>query len=826
MRPWLLGGIALGFVLAGCSGNGPGPGPIGDDDDDDSTPDGDLQTWYRDQDADGYGRPSNTAVTVEQPEGFVAEVGDCDDFDATVFPGAEELCDQQDNNCDGEVDEGVEGDTEYFADADKDGWGSLTETTLACDVPPGYVTESGDCDDGDGTVYPGAEELCDDQDNDCDGVGDEAHPELSTWHPDNDGDGYGDESSSVQACLQPPGHLSDNQDCDDNDPASHPDGEDLCDDGLDQDCDGTPDGGCTQSHCSNVTSDETWGPDVIHLVTCDIFVAGATNPALTIADGTTVRFAAGADLYVGYGNPGKLVVEGDSAGVLFTADSPVPSPGSWNGVSLWNQDSGSELTGLTVEYGGGNNRGNLRVNDASPVLTDVVSRHSSNAGLYSNLGSLTVSNSSFEDNDGAGVELLETVALDLFSANVMTGNQEPLVLGAVAVASLDSASSYTGNADDRIRLLGGDVEQSVLWLDPGVPVRVEGDIHVGAVATANLELNEGLELQFDSGRRLRIGNGGSGALTVSGGSAGVLFTSSQSSPTAGAWGGVFFQSDTQTSNLTNLTVEYGGSTGSPGIEVQSTVSATISLDTVTVRDSAGWGLEALGGSLIVTGSTFEANALGGVLLDNYAELAVTGPTRSFSSNVLINNSGPAMSMPSIQGGQVDAAITVSGNGDDRVLLSGSVTTSTALAGLPVPWSLDGIVYVAGGSAPQLTIDDGAVLEFESGAALKVGLGGPGYLYVNGSNAGVTFTSAAASPQAGDWDGVTLWNQCLDVQITGLSVEYGGGGGYGNLRFFGTDGSVSGGGSYWSAAWGIYRDSGANPTITGVSYANNASGDLY
>jgi hypothetical protein len=142
--------------------------------------------------------------------------------------------------------------------------------------------------------------------------------------------------------------------------------------------------------------------------------------------------------------------------------------------------------------------------------------------------------------------------------------------------------------------------------------------------------------------------------------------------------------------------------------------------------------------------------------------------------------------------------------------------------------VDGILYVAGTTAPQLTIEDGAVLEFEAGASLKVGLGGPGYIYVNGTSAGVTFTSAAATPQAGDWDGVTIWNQCLDAQFTGLTVEYGGGGGYGNLHFFstGTTGSVSGGGSYWSASWGIYREGGAYPSISGGSYGDNALGDLY
>ena len=830
MRPHLLSLILLSASVGACDVGFREPGtPVDDDDagdDDDSAPDGEVRTWYRDQDDDGYGRATNTAVTVEQPEGFVSDDGDCDDFDPTVFPGAEEACDLQDNDCDGEIDEGVQGDTEYFADADSDGWGSETESILACGAQEGYVAQTGDCDDSDGSVYPGAAELCDDQDNDCDGVDDAGHPDALPWHPDTDNDGFGDEDSSVLACSQPPGHLEDDQDCDDGDPATNPDGNDLCDDGIDQDCNGTADDGCTVTHCSNITADETWAASITHIVTCDIFVAGSTNPTLTIEDGATVRFASGADLYIGYNNPGKLVVDGHSAGVLFTAEHPAPSPGSWNGVSLWNQDSGSELTGLTIEYGGGNNTGNVRVNNASPVLENLTSRYSASAGLYANLGALSVSNSSFEDNDEAGIEILENVELDLFSSNVMTNNQEPLVLGAGAVASLDSTSTYSGNTDDRIRLLGGTVEQSGLWLSPGVPFRVTGDIYVGDASAPDLELEDGLELQFDTGRRLRIGYGAAGSLTVPGGSAGVLLTSSQTNPSLGAWGGLFFQTHAQASNLANLTVEYGGATGSPGIEVQSTVSSTITLDAVTVRDSAGWGLEAEGGSLVISGSTFDGNALGGLVLDDYATLAITGPTRSFVSNTFINNFGPAVVLPTEQAGQVDGSTAVSGNGDDRVLLSGPITASMTLAGLSVPWSIDGIVYVSGASAPTLTIEDGATLEFESGAALKVGLGGPGSLFVDGTSAGVTFTSASVTPQPGDWDGVTLWNQCVTVQLTGLNVAYGGGDGYGNLRFFATDGTVTGGDSSWSAAWGVHRSSGANPVITALTYSNNASGDLY
>ena len=178
-----------------------------------------LTTYYRDLDGDGFGNPAVTQQGCSAPSGYVASNTDCNDNNFNIKPTATEVCDGVDNDCDGSIDEGVAPIT-WYRDMDGDGFGNAAVTQTACTQPTGYVANSNDCNDNNFNIKPTATEVCDGVDNDCDGSTDEGV--LTTYYRDMDGDTFGNSSVTQQACSQPTGYVTNNTDCDDNDPLEKP----------------------------------------------------------------------------------------------------------------------------------------------------------------------------------------------------------------------------------------------------------------------------------------------------------------------------------------------------------------------------------------------------------------------------------------------------------------------------------------------------------------------------------------------------------------------------------------------------------------------------
>ncbi|AUC81849.1 putative metal-binding motif-containing protein [Lacinutrix sp. Bg11-31] len=222
------------------------------------------QTWYQDADGDAYGNTSVIQNACTQPVGYVLDNTDCDDNNNSNNPGAIEILDGIDNDCDGFTDECVadsdcgagevcingicEVVTTYYADVDNDGFGDQNNTTQAGNNPPnGYVLDSTDCNDLDTSINPNATEIPDNSiDEDCNASKD------YTFYADNDGDGYGDASNSMVASCPEPcnnenemtipnGYVFNNLDCNDADASVNPFSTENTSDTIDNTCNGNTD---------------------------------------------------------------------------------------------------------------------------------------------------------------------------------------------------------------------------------------------------------------------------------------------------------------------------------------------------------------------------------------------------------------------------------------------------------------------------------------------------------------------------------------------------------------------------------------------------------
>lgn len=173
------------------------------------------RVFYKDEDGDGFGKLTDTVHNFNVPAGYAADSTDCNDANAAIHPGAVELCNGIDDNCNGQIDEG----NACVTDRDEDG----------------YTVEQGDCNDSSAAVNPGATEVCNGIDDNCNGQIDEGV--QTTFYRDSDGDGYGSSSNTIVACSVPAGYVTNQGDCSDNNATVHPGATEVCN-GIDDNCNG------------------------------------------------------------------------------------------------------------------------------------------------------------------------------------------------------------------------------------------------------------------------------------------------------------------------------------------------------------------------------------------------------------------------------------------------------------------------------------------------------------------------------------------------------------------------------------------------------------
>ncbi len=218
------------------------------------------QTYYADVDQDGFGDLANDTLVCTMPAGFVTNSQDCNDADAAINPNTVWYMDMDGDlqgdlmatftgctpptgyvlnsgDCD-DINPTVTAPTMYYVDADNDGFGDDATGTLACTQPANTVIIGGDCDDTNNAIYPGATEICDGFDNNCNGTNDEGLI-FNTYYLDSDNDQFGAGIGLVSCQAIPlPGYVLVNGDCDDMNPNAYPGATEILGNDMDENCDG------------------------------------------------------------------------------------------------------------------------------------------------------------------------------------------------------------------------------------------------------------------------------------------------------------------------------------------------------------------------------------------------------------------------------------------------------------------------------------------------------------------------------------------------------------------------------------------------------------
>jgi hypothetical protein len=217
-------------------------------------------TFYADLDQDGFGDLANDTLVCTMPAGFVTNSQDCNDSDAAINPNTVWYMDMDGDlqgdamstftgctpptgyvlnsgDCD-DANPTVAAPTMYYVDVDNDGFGDDATGALACIQPANTVTIGGDCNDNNNAIYPGATEICDGFDNNCNGTNDEGLI-FNTYYFDADNDQFGAGVGLVSCQVNPlPGYVLVNGDCDDANANVYPGATEILANDIDENCDG------------------------------------------------------------------------------------------------------------------------------------------------------------------------------------------------------------------------------------------------------------------------------------------------------------------------------------------------------------------------------------------------------------------------------------------------------------------------------------------------------------------------------------------------------------------------------------------------------------
>ncbi|MFH2093258.1 MAG: right-handed parallel beta-helix repeat-containing protein, partial [Pseudomonadota bacterium] len=539
---------------------------------------------------------------------------------------------------------------------------------------------------------------------------------------------------------------------------------------------------------------------------------------MTIEPGVNLKFNSGCYLRIGNssGAPGALIAQGTSDNkIVFTRSG---TSGNWEYIHFENttHDNTSILENCEIAYARSHA---VYIYQSNPTIKNSIIRNTNGVGLYLNNSSASIIDNEIKNNSSYGVQtysssssitgntFTENGNYDLyfqssanctvsgntinngiysdphipgnFTSNIINHrNDRPLTVHPNDLETLLSENTFNGLSSDSVfNIYAGTISKDTVWKS-SIKYKVTGSIRVqgtdGSDGVTTLTIEPGVNLKFNSGCYLRIGNssGAPGALIAQGTSDNkIIFTRSG---TSGNWEYIHFENTTHdnTSILENCEIAYARSYAVYIHQSNPTIKNSI------IRNTSGYGLYAISAAPIITGNTFTDNSNYDLYLQSSRSSTISGNTINngvyadpsvpwkFTSNIInYRNDRPLRMHPN------DIGVIVPQNTFNNLdgnsffeIADGTVTHDKRFTAL-IPYKVIGGIRVQGTDGSDgvttLTIEPGVNLKFNSGCYLRIGnsSGDPGALIAQGtSDNKIVFTRSAST---GNWPGINFEDTTKD-----------------------------------------------------------------
>ncbi len=514
-------------------------------------------------------------------------------------------------------------------------------------------------------------------------------------------------------------------------------------------------------HQENVMSSEFWPADLPHVIEKDLYIQHAT---IRVEAGSVIRFREGASLNIM--ESGGLIADGTSKNILFTRMDE--QSGNWKYIFFAKNavSDSCRLIRCRFEYGG---------NDALwPAM------------IYCQQSSPTLQDCEITQSASAGIYFAGDCSTLYFSNNTITLNsQEPILTAARNVPQL-TPGNYTGNGDDFIKIVDGDITEDATWPHLGLSYRIADALRISG---ATLSLPEGSALYFAPGQGLTVTE--QGGLRADGRNLPILFTGER--PIKGSWKGLHFK-DCSMCNLVNCSIEYGGSDiSSPANLYLENTSPWIS--DCRIQRSGHYG--------IVVRGTFEPNV--------------------FINNLVTENGGAAASVhpkhvPELSGNSFTR------NGRDFIDIEGGlIDESDNWPDLGIDYFIKDKIMVR---SATLYLSPGTNLSMGDRGSIDIMEGGG--LIADGASGIITFTGAVDFP--GSWHCIYFSSTSNDLlcYLNHCLIQYGGGESSRPANIYCADASpkISNCTISASLGYGIYLEGNSQPILQDNIFSGNLSGPQF